>query len=84
MGERTSLIVIPKAGGSSGGVGKTGGRARLFLAAGCAVGELNETRGSSSHGETLSGRGTEDGSSHWTCTRTQSSCQMRGNEKTLI
>lgn len=46
------------------GEGKTGGRARLFLCVGWEVGGAFATSGSNSHGETLSGRKIDEGSSH--------------------
>ena len=48
------------------GEGKPGGLGRLFLCGGrgCEDGVLFATRGTSSQGETLSGRNTDEGSSH--------------------
>lgn len=57
---------IPNTGRSGVGEGRTGGRALLFLCAGWVVGGVAATSGSSSHGETLSGRGMDEGSSHCT------------------
>ena len=59
---------IPKTGESSGAIeGEVGGRACLFRKGGCGGCRLVASRGSSSHGETLSGRRIAEGSSHWTC-----------------
>lgn len=54
---------LPNAEGSGVEVGASG-RARLFLGVGWEVGGLEATSGSNSHGDTLSGRGIEEGSSH--------------------
>lgn len=62
----TMKIIIPSAERSGDGEGKTGGRARLFLSAGWEFRGVVATNGSNSHGDTLSGRNIEEGSSHWT------------------
>jgi hypothetical protein len=48
------------------GEGKTDGRGRLFLCIGWEFEGVVATRGSKSHGDTLSGRKMEEGSSQWT------------------
>lgn len=60
---RVKEVFLPKTG-CSGVEGRAIGRARLFLGVGWEIRGLDATSGSSSHGETLSGRGIEEGSSH--------------------
>lgn len=57
------MLVLPHPDVSVAG-GVTRGLALLFLDVGWDDGGVAFTRGSSSHGETLSGRGIEEGSSH--------------------
>lgn len=57
--------IIPRTERSGLEDGNTGGRARLFLCGGWEFEVVEEaTRGSSSHGDTLSGRMIAEGSSH--------------------
>lgn len=56
--------VLPIADISGVGEGKTGGRVRLFLCEDWELGGAFATSGSNSHGETLSGRKIDEGSSH--------------------
>lgn len=63
------MIPIPKSEGlSEAPEGEIGGRARLFLCTGWEDVGVAATSGSTSHGETLSGRIIDVDSSHWTCT----------------
>ena len=64
MGIENLYEVNPPFRVESGMEGRMGGRALLFLWAGCEFPVVVATRGSNSHGETLSGRKMADGSSH--------------------
>ena len=57
---------IPKSEEPGATEGEIGGRARLFLCVGWEDGGVLATSGSTSHGETSSGRTMDEGSSHWT------------------